>query len=72
MFSVEVTAPEQEGAFSAEVIFTTQFEVFTIVFTFTFTVMTNDNMGLLMHVCCVTESEVVLVVLVCRSGCYAV
>ena len=27
MFSVEVTAPELEGAFSAEVIFTTQFEV---------------------------------------------
>jgi len=27
VFSVEVMAPEQEGAFSAEVIFTTQFEV---------------------------------------------
>ena len=31
MFSVEVTAPDQEGAFSAEVIFTTQFEVSRLI-----------------------------------------
>jgi len=47
-----VTAPEQEGAFSAEVIFTTQFEV-CFSFHFSSWLIRIYCIWLLMHVWCV-------------------